>query len=118
MGTKTKKFGVGKREGHDASAFYARGLATPAWSDDTTLASVPGTLLNRVYEHTAEQMSELPDNSVALMVTSPPYHVGEDYDADTSFDDFLEMLRTVLAETQRVLEPGGRMVVNVANLGR
>jgi modification methylase len=118
MGTRTKKFGVGKREGHDASAFYARGLATPGWSDDATLASVPGTLLNRVYEHTAEQMSELPDNSVALMVTSPPYHVGKDYDADTSFDDFLGMLRTVLAETHRVLEPGGRMVVNVANLGR
>ena len=63
-------------------------------------------------------MIELPDNSVALMVTSPPYHVGKEYDADTTFDEFLELLRRVFAETYRVLEPGGRMVVNVANLGR
>jgi site-specific DNA-methyltransferase (adenine-specific) len=63
-------------------------------------------------------MSELPDNSVALMVTSPPYHVGKDYDSDSTFEEFLEMLRQVLAETHRVLEPGGRMVINVANLGR
>src|SRR5258708_1085704 len=118
MGTKTQSFGAGKREGHDASAFYQRGLATPAWSTDTTIAEVPRQTLNRVYEHTSERMDELPDNSVALMVTSPPYHVGKDYDADTSFEEFLELLRRVLAETHRVLEPGGRMVVNVANLGR
>jgi site-specific DNA-methyltransferase (adenine-specific) len=118
MGTSTKSFGAGKREGHDASAFYARGLAMPDWSTDTNLGLVPKRLLNRVYERTSEQMDELPDNSVALMVTSPPYHVGKDYDADTTFAEFLDLLRRVLRETLRVLEPGGRMVVNVANLGR
>jgi len=63
-------------------------------------------------------MGELPSNSVALMVTSPPYHVGKDYDADTSFDEYLDLLEAVFAETHRVLQPGGRAVVNVANLGR
>ncbi len=52
------------------------------------------------------------------MVTSPPYHVGKDYDTDASFDDYLAMLSRVFAEVLRVLEPGGRAVVNVANLGR
>ena len=118
MGTTTKAFGTGKREGHDASAFYARGLAAPEWSTSTSVQDVPSRMLNRVFEHTSESMHELPDDSVALMVTSPPYHVGKDYDSDTTFDEFLTMLRGVLAETHRVLEPGGRAVVNVANLGR
>ena len=41
---------------------------------------------NIQFEHSAEQMAELPDDSVALMVTSPPYHVGKDYDSDASFE--------------------------------
>jgi site-specific DNA-methyltransferase (adenine-specific) len=118
MATSTREFGTGKREGHDASAFYARGLATPDWSTDTSLGDVPEAHLDQVFGHTSEAMTELPDNSVALMVTSPPYHVGKDYDSDAPFDEFLALLRRVLAETHRALEPGGRAVVNVANLGR
>ena len=63
-------------------------------------------------------MDELVDNSVALMVTSPPYHAGKDYDSDGTFEEYLDLLTRVFTETYRVLEPGGRAVVNVANLGR
>jgi site-specific DNA-methyltransferase (adenine-specific) len=63
-------------------------------------------------------MPELPDNSIDLMVTSPPYNVGKDYDLDLSLDDYLQFLGRVLAETHRVLAPGGRIAFNVANLGR
>jgi site-specific DNA-methyltransferase (adenine-specific) len=63
-------------------------------------------------------MKELPDASVHLMVTSPPYNVGKDYDADMTLDEFLNMLRKVWTEVQRVLVPGGRACINVANLGR
>ena len=73
-------------------------------------------------------MAELPDACVALVVTSPPYFVGKSYEdaiaagADrripTSYFDYLAMLRDVFAECVRVLEPGGRIAVNVANLGR
>ena len=76
----------------------------------------------------ARQMSALPDACVALVVTSPPYFVGKSYedalaaDSDsripTSYFDYLDMLRDVFAECVRVLEPGGRMAVNVTNLGR
>ena len=114
--TQTRSFGTGSRESHDASAFYARGLADAAVTDDTTLADAPE--LDRIWSHSAEDMHELPDNSVALMVTSPPYHVGKDYDSDATFEEYLGLLERVFAETYRVLEPGGRAVVNVANLGR
>jgi site-specific DNA-methyltransferase (adenine-specific) len=63
-------------------------------------------------------MSQLPDNCVALTVTSPPYNVGKEYDHDLTLDEYLELLDRVLAETHRVLEPGGRVAINVANLGR
>jgi len=63
-------------------------------------------------------MAELPDGSVALMVTSPPYNVGKYYDADLTLDEYLAFLKRVLAETHRVLVPGGRVAFNVANLGR
>ena len=114
--TQTRSFGTGSRESHDATAFYARGLADATVSDDTTLAEAPE--VDRIWNHSAEDMHELPDNSVALMVTSPPYHVGKDYDSDATFEEYLGLLESVFTETHRVLEPGGRAVVNVANLGR
>jgi modification methylase len=116
VATSTQKFGTGKRESHDSSAFYERNLVRAEFSTDDEVADAPD--VDRIWCHTAEDMAELPDNSVALMVTSPGYHVGKEYDSDTTFEEYLAMLERVFAETRRVLEPGGRAVVNVANLGR
>ena len=74
--------------------------------------------LTRFFRHTSEDMRELPDRSVHLMVTSPPYNVGKDYDEDLSMDDYRGLLSRVMAETFRVLVDGGRACVNIANLGR
>jgi site-specific DNA-methyltransferase (adenine-specific) len=63
-------------------------------------------------------MLELPDNSVHLMITSPPYNVTKEYDKDLTLKEYLELLRKVWEETYRVLVPGGRACINVANLGR
>ena len=52
------------------------------------------------------------------MVTSPPYAVGKDYDEDLSFEEYRKLLRNAWKETKRVLVPGGRACINVANLGR
>jgi site-specific DNA-methyltransferase (adenine-specific) len=116
MATRTTSFGVSKREAHDSTPFYERGLKTVAIEAVRPPSDV--VVGNGLYQHSAEAMSELPDDCVSLMVTSPPYHVGKDYDSDITFDDYLEILRGVFKETYRVLEPGGRAVVNVANLGR
>jgi len=116
VSTRTKSFGVGRREGHDSSPYYRRALVSVTETKDRQ-TSQPA-VADEVFEHSAEHMEELPDDSVALMVTSPPYHVGKDYDSDASFEDYLGLLERVFAETYRVLQPGGRAVVNVANLGR
>jgi DNA modification methylase len=114
--TRTTSFGTGRREGHDSSAYYRRGLASVEETKDRHTAEP--AVANEVFAHSAERMSELPDDSIALMVTSPPYHVGKDYDSDASFEEYLALLERVFEETYRVLQPGGRAVVNVANLGR
>jgi site-specific DNA-methyltransferase (adenine-specific) len=76
------------------------------------------SILNKIYCKSSEHMEEIPDNSVHLMVTSPPYNVGKEYDRDLSLDEYRTLLRTVMSEVYRVLVPGGRACINVANLGR
>jgi site-specific DNA-methyltransferase (adenine-specific) len=63
-------------------------------------------------------MTELPDKSVHLMVTSPPYNVGKLYDKDMSLDEYRDFLTSIWKEVYRVLVPGGRICINIANLGR
>lgn len=63
-------------------------------------------------------MDELPDDSIHLMVTSPPYNVGKEYDENLTLTDYRGLLKRVFSELHRVLVPGGRVCVNVANLGR
>lgn len=120
--TATSNFGAGRRESHDASAFYAR-FTAPTVSDDDTINPCP--VADSIITGDARDMSKVPDASVALVVTSPPYFAGKQYEEElgeghvpASYVEYLEMLRDVFAESARVLEPGGRLAVNVANLGR
>jgi len=119
MSTETASFGAGKREGHDARRFYARRMLRPAPAGHPgPPVAPPAEVLDRLICRSSESMVELPDDCVGLMVTSPPYNVGKDYDVDLSLEEYLGLLKRVLSETYRVLEPGGRVAVNVANLGR
>jgi site-specific DNA-methyltransferase (adenine-specific) len=63
-------------------------------------------------------MEELPDNSVHLMVTSPPYNVGKEYDENLTLNEYRAFLKRVWTDVKRVLVPGGRACINIANLGR
>ena len=119
--TRTSSFGTNGRISHDSSPFYARALQPdPAVLEvePQPEQAIPADRLDTIFRHTSEDMRELPDRSVHLMVTSPPYNVGKDYDEDLTMDDYRGLLRRVLAETFRVLVDGGRACVNIANLGR
>jgi site-specific DNA-methyltransferase (adenine-specific) len=63
-------------------------------------------------------MKELPNNSVHLMITSPPYNVTKEYDNDLTLTEYLQLLENSFRETYRVLVNGGRACINIANLGR
>jgi DNA modification methylase len=119
--TQTSAFGTSGRISHDASTYYSRAIQP----DDPALNAksqpenaVPEALLDKIFVHTSEDMHQLLDRSVHLMVTSPPYNVGKEYDDDLSLEDYSALLFRVFAETYRVLVDGGRACVNVANLGR
>ena len=119
--TRTSSFGSPGRAGHDASAFYSGRLyesQPQAAADSYVEHPIPAEDLDTVFNSSSEAMSQLPDNSVHLMVTSPPYNVGKEYDTDLTLEEFLAFLKRVWAETYRVLVPGGRACINVANLGR
>jgi len=73
--TTTASFGVGRREGHDASAFYAR-FTPPRLSDDDVIARPAA--LDTVWVGDARDMDT--DGSVALVVTSPPCVAGTQYE--------------------------------------
>jgi site-specific DNA-methyltransferase (adenine-specific) len=114
---------VGRREGHDATGFYERFRSPELTTDDTVLPPEPVT--EPFVCGDARNMDTIADGSVALVVTSPPYFAGKQYEEElerdgipSSYLEYLEMLTDVFAECARKLEPGGRIAVNVANLGR
>lgn len=67
-----------------------------------------------------EVMAQIPDNSVHLAITSPPYNVGKNYDNHNDrmdYQEYLNWLEKVWRETKRVLVPGGRFALNIAPTG-
>lgn len=121
-GTSTSEFGVSRRESHDASPFYER-FTAPVVSAASDIS--PRKEIDDIFEGDASDMEKVDDNSVALVVTSPPYFAGKAYETalgeghvPATYADYLDMLEAVFAECVRKLEPGGRIAVNVANLGR
>lgn len=119
--TETSSFGTRGRISHDSSRFYESKLyrgRRPPQEVEYLEHDLPAAQRNQLYCKSSEDMSELPDNSVHLMVTSPPYNVQKEYDQDLTLEQYLEMLAAVMQETRRVLVTGGRACINVANLGR
>ena len=82
--TATSRFGVAKREGHDATAFYER--FRPPVLDLSTDVAPAKPVENPFLCADARSMEAVADNSVALVVTSPPYFAGKDYEADLAAD--------------------------------
>ena len=119
--TRTRNFGASSRIGHNSDRFYNRKIYHGDEKKPETLQpnqDIPQSVLDKVYCHSSEYMTELPDCSVHLVITSPPYNVGKEYDADLTIEEYRTLLRGVFQECYRVLVEGGRACINVANIGR
>jgi site-specific DNA-methyltransferase (adenine-specific) len=74
---------------------------------------------NIIFNKSCESMQDIPDASVHLTVTSPPYRVGKEYeDSNWALPDYLNFIRSVFSEVKRVTVDGGRVIINIANTGR
>ncbi len=120
-GTSTSSFGSPGRIGHDSTKFYTSRLyegqkvkvPTQYIENEVPLAS-----LDRIFWKSSENMDEIPDHSIHLMVTSPPYNVTKEYDENLTLDEYRGLLKRVFTEVYKKLVTGGRACINIANLGR
>jgi len=120
-GTKTSSFGTPGRINHDSTEFYSSKLYEDMKIPERVRFIENPILpesLDRIYCKSSEVMDEIPDYSIHLMVTSPPYNVKKEYDEDLSLNEYRTLLKTVFKETHKKLATGGRACINVANLGR
>ncbi|GAH75491.1 unnamed protein product [marine sediment metagenome] len=104
-GTRTSAFGSPGRIAHDSSSFYASKLYEDLAKEEESEYienPVPDQFLNKILCKSSESMTELPDNSIHLMVTSPPYNVGKEYDKNLTLEEYREFLKNVWRE---VLSP-------------
>ena len=121
--SETSSFGTVSRRGHDASKFYGKrlydGLKIEEKKNGYPSVNVPAELeLDVIHQADSRNMHHLPDDSIHLMITSPPYNVGKEYDDNLSLEEYKELIKGVLEETYRVLVEGGRACINIANVGR
>lgn len=122
--TRTSSFGSPSRENHDSSQYYGRKMntelrgETKGTNEPYLENPLPAGVLDSVTLGDSRDMALIPDSSIHLMVTSPPYNVGKEYDSDVNLTEYLGLLGDVIEETFRVLVQGGRMCINIANIGR
>lgn len=119
--TQTSSFGSVLRESHSSKKFYSSKLFEEfkiPKNIEFKESKIPTNDLNKLYCKSSENMDEIPDSSVHLMITSPPYNVGKEYDNDLTLDEYLELLTSVFSQTYKKLVTGGRACVNIANIGR
>lgn len=119
--TETSSFGTPGHISHDSSKFYGSRLYEGIQGERKVKHvenMIPAEYQNKLFWKSSESMDELPDNSIHLMVTSPPYNTTKEYDENLNLGEYLELLKRVWLDTYRVLVPGGRACINVANLGR
>jgi site-specific DNA-methyltransferase (adenine-specific) len=113
QGTQTSAFGTTGRINHDASEFYGSKLYADqelpepnTWTENP----IPPENLNQLHCASSTNMSAIPDASVHLMVTSPPYNAKKEYDDDLSLAEYRKLLYAVFAETYKKIGYGWQSV--------
>ena len=100
-GTQTSPFGSPGRVSHDSKPFYNSRLYEdlPVSKELEYLeVPVPSQFLDRLFYKSSEKMDEIPDYSIHLMVTSPPYNVTKEYDENLTMREYRGLLKRVFGE--------------------
>ena len=119
--TSTKSFGSSKKETHDSSYFYDSKLfKTQKIVQQKSIIQneISKEVLNKVHNKDSKNIDFIPDNSIHLIITSPPYNNSKEYDEDLSLEEYLKLINDVMVEAHRILIRGGRICINIANIGR
>jgi site-specific DNA-methyltransferase (adenine-specific) len=85
---------------------------------DKTVNPFPQDLINTVLNKSCCGMPDLPNNCVSMIITSPPYNVGLEYDDCLSLEKYLDFMESIFKDCYRVLIDGGRIAVNCADINR
>ena len=119
--TKTTSFGSVVRQSHNSEKFYNSKLFSDFKIPENIEfieSEIDEDKLDKIYCKSSENMDEIPDNSIHLIITSPPYNVGKEYDEDLTLDEYLKLLQRVFKNCHEKLVTGGRACINIANIGR
>ena len=119
--TQTSSFGVSRRESHDSSIFYSKKLYKKVKGEHKEKYienPIEKNVIDKFHCIDSRNMSIIPDSSIHLMVTSPPYNASKEYDKDLDLQEYRQLLIDVFKETYKKLVPGGRACINIANIGR
>lgn len=120
-GSETSDFGTTARINHNSTKFYNSKIYQNLQNkiiDNYVENHIDNKYINSIILGNSDNMKEIPDNSIHLMITSPPYNVTKEYDDNLDLDEYLDLLKNVFKETYRVLVNGGRACINIANIGR
>ena len=119
--TSTKSFGSSKKETHDSSYFYDSKLFNTqkiVQQKSIIQNEISKEVLNKVHNKDSKNIDFIPDDSIHLIITSPPYNNSKEYDEDLSLEEYLKLINDVMVEAHRILIRGGRICINIANIGR
>ena len=119
--TSTKSFGSSKKETHDSSYFYDSKLFNTqkiVQQKSIIQNEISKEVLNKVHNKDSKNINFIPDDSIHLIITSPPYNNSKEYDEDLSLEEYLKLINDVMVEAHRILIRGGRICINIANIGR
>ncbi len=119
--TSTKSFGSSKKETHDSSYFYDSKLFNTqkiVQQKSIIQNEISKEILNKVHNKDSKNIDFIPDDSIHLIITSPPYNNSKEYDEDLSLEEYLKLITDVMVEAHRILIRGGRICINIANIGR
>ena len=119
--TSTKSFGSSKKETHDSSYFYDSKLFDThkiVQQKSIIQNEISKEVLNKVHNKDSKNIDFIPDDSIHLIITSPPYNNSKEYDEDLSLEEYLKLITDVMVEAHRILIRGGRICINIANIGR